>query len=102
MTEKKLCTCCKEFKSVSEFYKQGARLESICKACKKEKRSKRAKILLPNADDSIVFSSSQLVEPKAEVPNGPKSYEDIGLTKNEFMEVVEFLKEIIRLDQKEV
>lgn len=39
----KICSCCKEFKSAGEFYKQGVRHESLCKNCKKNSRKKREK-----------------------------------------------------------
>lgn len=38
MKEVKVCSCCKEFKSLTEFYKQGIRYESKCKDCKKSSR----------------------------------------------------------------
>jgi hypothetical protein len=30
----------------------------------------------------------------------PKSYRDLGLTESEFLEVVDFFKELMRLDQR--
>ena len=35
--EKKACSSCKKLKPLSLFYKQGKRLESLCKVCKKKK-----------------------------------------------------------------
>jgi hypothetical protein len=32
--------------------------------------------------------------------NKPKSYCDLGLTESEFLEVVDFFKELMRLDQR--
>lgn len=44
----KVCSRCNEFKSLSEFYKQGNRHESLCKECKKNSRSKREKTVCPS------------------------------------------------------
>lgn len=97
---KKACTRCKEFKSLELFYRQGDRIESVCKDCKKEARKKKKfeeeKIDSPQTETKIIDEA-----PAATPHTGkPRSYEDLGLTKNEFLEVVEFFKELMRLDQK--
>ena len=98
---RKQCTQCKEFKSSHLFFKKGDRLESQCKGCKKAARKKRS-------DDFFSADQSEKVletiEPgsaeKSSKIDNPKTYEDLGLTKSEFLEVVEFFQELIRLDRK--
>ncbi len=50
MLNTKQCSCCKKFKSISEFYKQGQRHESLCKDCKKLSRKNRNKNENENVD----------------------------------------------------
>lgn len=99
-SQAKTCSRCKKFKSAELFYKQGDRYESICKDCKKEARKDRS--VEPAKEDSA--STNETEQPMAAEQvlrkEKPKSYEDLGLTKNEFLEVVEFFKELMRLDQK--
>lgn len=44
----KVCSCCSEFKSIRDFYRQGNRHESLCKDCKKGSRGKRDKTTKTN------------------------------------------------------
>ena len=41
VTNEKVCSRCQKFKSADEFYKQGVRLESLCKTCKREARDQK-------------------------------------------------------------
>lgn len=52
----KVCSRCNEFKSASEFYRQGERHESLCKNCKKSSRVKREKVV---ENDSIKNAESK-------------------------------------------
>lgn len=54
MKEDKVCSCCKEFKSLTEFYKQGNRYESKCKECKKSSRKNKGSNFL-QAERSVIF-----------------------------------------------
>lgn len=40
-TNGKACSRCNEFKSLDDFYKQGSRHESLCKACKRQAREQK-------------------------------------------------------------
>lgn len=98
---RKQCTQCKEFKSSNLFFKKGDRLESQCKECKKSARTKRSANLF--SEDQSVRDFAPSEPESAELGsriNNPKTYEDLGLTKSEFLEVVEFFQELIRLDKK--
>ncbi len=97
---RKECTRCKEFKSVNLFYKQGGRYESLCKDCKKHARKGRHQESFEVQKFSQTSAGYVPVTGEISPKGKPKTYEDLGLTKNEFMEVVEFFKELMRLDQK--
>lgn len=89
----KKCSRCQKFKSAQEFYRQGDRLESLCKSCKRQTRSARHKPM-PEA----IAPPQPPSEPRTDQP--PKSYEDLGFTKEEFLEIADFFKELMRLDKK--
>ena len=56
------------------------------------------------ANDSAEIVAAGVIPPEATSTEikatSPKTFEDLGLTRNEFLEVVDFFKELIRLDQK--
>ncbi len=95
----KACSRCQKFKSQIEFYKQGSRLESVCKICKREVRysKKRARDVGEKAAAEIESLSDT---PGHETAQNPQTPEDLGFTKEEFLEVVEFFKELLRLNRK--
>ncbi len=51
---KKPCSCCKEFKSLTEFFKQGDRYESKCKTCKKAARGQKKNPAPPIPSEAAV------------------------------------------------
>ncbi len=89
-TNGKHCSRCKKFKSADQFYKQGDRLESLCKQCKLESRHNRNAPKQEPATDQP--SSSGDTEQR-----DPQSYEDLGFTKEEFLEIADFFQELLRM-----
>lgn len=69
----KVCSRCNEFKSLSEFYKQGNRHESLCKPCKKSSRKKRDESVEDEAttesDSSIELQKSKSISRTATKQN---------------------------------
>jgi hypothetical protein len=60
----RVCSRCNGFKSLSEFYKQGNRYESLCKPCKKDSRKKRdesAEEETTESDSSIDWQETKSV-----------------------------------------
>lgn len=98
---RKQCTQCKEFKSSHLFFKKADRLESQCKDCKKVARKKRSADFFQTdqSDNFCAPIETESAEQSTRI-NTPKTYVDLGLTKSEFLEVVEFFQELIRLDRK--
>lgn len=97
----KVCSRCKKFKSASEFYKQGDRLESLCKPCKREARGNRNSHENECSQSSdVAFSDSSQSGANSDVLREPQTYEDLGFTKEEFLEIVDFFGELIRLSKK--
>lgn len=98
LQEKECCRCGK-FKSSREFYQKGPRLESICKACKREARDERKNKSQLNVE-TVTISPKTEVKPPEVLPAKAGTYEDYGLTRGEFMEVVEFYYELMKLEKK--
>lgn len=97
----KTCSRCKKFKSASEFYKQGHRLESLCKPCKCEaRRNKNSQENTLKQESSAVVSDSSQSAANFDVPREFQTYEDLGFTKEEFLEIADFFRELIRLSKK--
>jgi hypothetical protein len=95
----KACSRCAEFKSLTEFYRQGERYESLCKCCKqKHRRVRRTKIT--EVIRQPVESTTSNVEVVAESQQRPRSYKDLGFTEKAFLELVDFYRELIRLDEQ--
>jgi hypothetical protein len=94
VTHDKPCSRCKKFKSADQFYKQGARIESLCKQCKQEARSHRCapKVATACAENEQSVSSANTSVQELQ------SYEDLGFTKDEFSEIVEFFQELSRMN----
>jgi hypothetical protein len=82
-----------------EFYKQGSRRESICKCCKREVRCSKKQIANSSKPTALPVAL-QRDEATRAASQKPRTYEELGFTKEEFLEVVEFFKELLRLDQK--
>ena len=103
MTDGKHCSRCKEFKSAGEFYRQGNRLESVCKQCKQKARNQRQqKKDQPSnseANSELSIGNKASTLPQSDFRNA--GYEELGLTREDFIEVVGFFRELIRIDQKE-
>ncbi len=93
--EQRRCSACEKFKSRQAFYMQGTRHESICKGCKKESRKKRTSCRKPQA----IEPQTPLAEPSRAETRQVRSFEDLGLTKDEFENVVEFWRERLRLSR---
>lgn len=98
-SHEKECCHCGKFKSSREFYQKGPRLESICKACKREAREERKSKSQPTVQ---TVTPSQKAEAKQTEFFRAKAgtYEDYGLTRGEFMEIVEFYYELMKLEKK--
>jgi hypothetical protein len=84
----KTCSTCKKTRPIAEFYWQGDRYESRCKACKREARK-------------------QIAEPiqnfPVDVPAPPPAawtYEDYGLTKDEFTVLVGFFEKLWKIKKE--
>ena len=93
----KTCTRCQIHKPLDEYFKQGTRHESFCKKCKKEARSaQKNKTVLPEPVESNTTVPNS---PEKTSPKEPKSYEDLGLSKEDFFEIVDFFQELIKLDK---
>jgi hypothetical protein len=95
----KNCSRCQKFKSVSEFYRQGDRLESVCKVCKQKARVERKKNGLQSPSENNGPDEQKSTD-ELPLPKNPRSYEDFGLTRTDFLEIVEFFQELMRLDRK--
>lgn len=65
----KVCSRCSEFKSLSEFYKQGNRHESLRRTCKKSSRKKRDEVFetshAEEIDATFETQESNSVHPKS-------------------------------------
>ena len=94
----KTCSRCQKFKSAEEFYQQGDRLESRCKQCKHKARSAKRESPPISSENSNDETASPPLAGESKGP--PQTYEDFGFTKEEFLEIVDFYKELMRLDQK--
>lgn len=88
---RKSCSHCQKLKLFSEFYRQGERYESLCKCCKQKKRIER------RAYKTI---SQPIDNSNTDVEKSTSSYEDLGFSKETFFELVDFYRELIRLDEK--
>ena len=97
--DEKKCSRCQKFKSAEEFYNQGDRLESNCKECKRKARGAKREVPVPS-ENSVGDPTPESTSPAGESKGPPKSYEDLGFTKEEFLEIVDFFQELMRLDQK--
>ncbi len=95
----KKCSRCKEFKSAREFYKQGNRLESSCKSCKQKIRGQKKNSSNTPKDTFEIENVSLVAHEAKQEQKEPKSYEDYGLTKEDFLEIVEYFRELLKLDQ---
>lgn len=95
----KECCRCGKFKSSREFYQKGPRLESICKTCKREARDERKNKSLSDVQ-TLTMSPKPEVKPPEVVRAKAGTYEDYGLTRGEFMEIVEFYYELMKLEKK--
>lgn len=86
----KVCTRCQKRKDINLFYKQGNRYESLCKDCKRGARAEREE------------KSSTPAQPKTPATTEKKklSYEDFGLTKDEFQELASFFERLWELKTK--
>lgn len=95
----KACTRCGEFKSLTQFYRQGERYESLCKCCKQKTRSERqtknAEIIQPPTESAASKKVSDIDRAR-----GPRTYKDLGFTQETFLELVDFYRELIRLDEQ--
>jgi hypothetical protein len=86
----KSCSVCKKFKSLGEFYKQGDRYESRCKLCKNQTRKKQ------KTSEPL----SPFVQEIISTTDGSGTCQDLGLSKEEFSEVIDFFQELVRLSRK--
>ncbi len=101
MTDGKTCSCCQKFKFFGEFYRQADRIESVCKDCKQRARKERKnKSRQPVPCTAELQTTSTVIDPPKSEQQKAKSYEDYGLTRNDFLEIVEFFRELMRLDKK--
>jgi hypothetical protein len=98
--DEKKCSRCQKFKSAEAFYKQGDRLESCCKECKRKAKMAKSEVQPTIAENSSGEPAPASAPPASENKGPPKSYEDLGFTKEEFLEIVDFFQELMRLDQK--
>ena len=95
----KACSRCAEFKSLTEFYRQGERYESLCKCCKQKQRSDRRTKITEVVLQAVENTTSN-VESTADNPQRPRSYQDLGFSEEAFLELVDFYRELIRLDEQ--
>ena len=99
-SQEKECSRCGKFKSAREFYqKKGRWLESTCKGCKREARGERKNkssqpMRFEDAPSKSEVATTEVNRAKA------GTYEDCGLTRGEFMEIVEFYYELMMLEKK--
>lgn len=93
----KKCSRCQKFKSAKEFYRQGDRLESLCKSCKRQARNSKREQELASTEKSQQAPNATA----SQMDRAPKSYEDLEFTKEDFLEIVDYFKELLRLDRKE-
>lgn len=95
----KACSRCEKFKSAREFYQKGRWLEAICKTCKREVRNERKNKSQP---DARVETSPDAPETKPfeEFHGKAGTYQEYGLTRDHFMEIVEFYYELMKLEKK--
>ncbi len=95
----KACSRCGEFKSLTEFYRQGERYESLCKGCKQKNRSERQTKNAGGAPQPVKSAASQTV-PASGNPKGSRTYKNLGFSQETFLELVDFYRELIRLDEQ--
>ena len=108
--ETKACSRCEEFKSLSEFYKQGKRHESLCKSCKKKTRQEKDPPQTSGTD--INATSQKPLRPKFEdgeretmpvfdesIFHPEESCRAIGLGPSDLADLVAFVR--WHMDQRE-
>ena len=120
----KVCSRCKKDKSLSEFYKQKDRYESLCKECKKEARFNRERESETKSSQSD--NKSQKLDTLSKLPSAKRSFEnkqfydfetesmpeldesifyperkmiELGLTKDDVADLLSFLR--WQLEQKD-
>lgn len=95
----KVCSRCEKFKSAREFYQKGRWLEAICKSCKREVRNERKN----KSQSGARLETSPNVpatKPPKEFQGKAHAYTEYGLTRDHFMEIVEFYYELMKLEKK--
>lgn len=95
----KACSRCEKFKSAWEFYQKGRWLEAICKTCKREVRNERKN---KSQTGARVETDSAVPEtrPLEELHGKAGTYQEYELTREHFMEIVEFYYELMKLEKK--
>lgn len=102
----KACSRCEKFKSAREFYQKGRWLEAICKTCKREVRNERKNKSQPitrvETSPDVPETSPDVPEtkPLEEFHGKADTYQEYGLTRDHFMEIVEFYYELMKLEKK--
>ena len=96
---KKACSNCEEFKSLEEFYRQGERYESLCKCCKQKARDQR-KTKSSKVLEKIPIENPMPIPSGLDISSQAATYEEFGLTRETFLELVDFYRELFKLDSQ--